>query len=216
MPLIKSKSKAAFSSNVSEMIKAGHPRAQALAASYATARKAGAKYAEGGATFATGGEVPWFVRQEARANSHYGLLKSAVPGRTDKLPINVKGGSYVVPSDIVSAMGQGNTQAGGTILGRMFSKGPYGMSLPHIGSSARRGTMRMPKASKITPFAKGGSSPEVPIVAAGGEYVIHADDVKALGNGDMKHGHEILDAFVLHVRKQHIHQLKHLKPPVKS
>jgi hypothetical protein len=40
MPLEKSASKAAFSSNVSEMMKAGHPQAQALAAAYATKRKA--------------------------------------------------------------------------------------------------------------------------------------------------------------------------------
>ena len=34
MPLRKGKSQATFSSNVSEMIRAGHPRAQALAAAY--------------------------------------------------------------------------------------------------------------------------------------------------------------------------------------
>lgn len=34
MPLIHSKSKEAFNENVAEMIKAGHPRDQALAAAY--------------------------------------------------------------------------------------------------------------------------------------------------------------------------------------
>lgn len=34
MPLIKSPTKEAFSSNVGEMIKAGHPRDQSLAAAY--------------------------------------------------------------------------------------------------------------------------------------------------------------------------------------
>lgn len=43
MPLIKSKSKAAFDTNVSEMVKSGHPLKQALAASYATKRKAAKK-----------------------------------------------------------------------------------------------------------------------------------------------------------------------------
>ena len=46
MPLKKSKSKSSFSKNVAEMIKSGHPKGQALAASYATARKAGAKWAK--------------------------------------------------------------------------------------------------------------------------------------------------------------------------
>jgi len=40
MPLIKSKSEKAFKSNVSEMVKAGHPLKQALAASYSVKREA--------------------------------------------------------------------------------------------------------------------------------------------------------------------------------
>jgi type II secretory pathway component PulF len=39
MPLIKSSSKKAFTSNVSEMVKAGYPVKQALAAAYSTKRK---------------------------------------------------------------------------------------------------------------------------------------------------------------------------------
>jgi len=41
MPLIKSASKAAVSQNISEMVKAGHPQKQAIAAALDTARKAG-------------------------------------------------------------------------------------------------------------------------------------------------------------------------------
>lgn len=40
MPLIKSKSNKARNKNVAEMIKAGHPIAQAVAASYSIQRKA--------------------------------------------------------------------------------------------------------------------------------------------------------------------------------
>lgn len=43
MPLKKSTSKTAFKSNVSEMVKAGHPVKQALAASFATKRAAAVK-----------------------------------------------------------------------------------------------------------------------------------------------------------------------------
>lgn len=39
MPLIQSPSKKAFDKNVKEMIKSGHPQAQALAASYSIQRK---------------------------------------------------------------------------------------------------------------------------------------------------------------------------------
>jgi hypothetical protein len=43
MPLKKGKSKAVIKSNISEMIHAGHPKNQAIAASLSQARKAGAK-----------------------------------------------------------------------------------------------------------------------------------------------------------------------------
>lgn len=43
MPLIKSKSKAAFDTNVAEMINSGHPKKVALAAAYANKRKAAKK-----------------------------------------------------------------------------------------------------------------------------------------------------------------------------
>lgn len=43
MPLTKSSSKAAFEHNLKEMLKAGHPKKQSLAAAYSTQRKAGGK-----------------------------------------------------------------------------------------------------------------------------------------------------------------------------
>lgn len=43
MPLIKSKSQKAFHKNISEMVKAGHPVKQAVAAAYETKREAGRK-----------------------------------------------------------------------------------------------------------------------------------------------------------------------------
>lgn len=41
MPLHPGKSKAVISENIGEMIKAGHPRDQSIAAAYSNARKAG-------------------------------------------------------------------------------------------------------------------------------------------------------------------------------
>jgi len=43
MPLKKGKSKRVISENISEMIKSGHPRDQAIAASLSNARKSGSK-----------------------------------------------------------------------------------------------------------------------------------------------------------------------------
>jgi hypothetical protein len=46
MPLLDSGTKEAFKKNVAEMVKAGHPLDQALAAAYKTARENGAEWAE--------------------------------------------------------------------------------------------------------------------------------------------------------------------------
>jgi hypothetical protein len=165
-----------------------------------------------------------------------GMINSSVPGRTDKLPMNVKSGSYVLPADIPSALGQGNSTAGGMILKKMFSSGPYG--LPTMRNSGRSGAamrpmkiqqQKMPGGNRsrgsTSLFAKGGEAgiwhgireehERVPIIAAGGEYLIAPEVVRDIGHGDLKKGHRVLDAFVLRVRKEHISTLRHLKPPKK-
>jgi len=101
MPLKKGKSQETISSNIREMVHAGHPQKQAVAAAMETARR----------SRATGGEV---------TKTHVGPINSLVAGRTDHLPINVPSGAYVIPADIVSALGEGNTVAGFRVLNDMF------------------------------------------------------------------------------------------------
>lgn len=207
MPLVKSHSKKAISENIRREMSAGKPQKQAIAIAYATARK----YADGGAT-------PWYVRQEARNLGHQGLLKSTVPGRTDKLPIGVKNGSYIIPSDIVSALGQGNTDAGGEILHNMFTSGPQGMKPMKRAGGSRRVTARLPKGAKISVGkADGGSvNQTIPIIAAGGEWIVPPEAVLQQGDGDIERGHRVLDAFVKHIRSEHIKTLKKLPGPVRD
>ena len=195
MPLIKSASKDALSKNISEMIKAGHPKDQAVAAAYATKRKAmsnARKYASGGATRIPG--PSFFQRDANRALSRQsGLIKSVVPGRTDKHPMRVASGSYVIPADVVSHLGQNNTLAGAKFLKRKFGGG---------------GAIQ---------FANGGEVPvPVDIIAAGGEFVLSPEQVAAVGKGDLKKGHNALDKMVLDTRKHHIKTLRKLAPPKKS
>lgn len=150
-----------------------------------------------------------------------GVLKSTVPGRTDKLPISVPSGSYVIPADIVSGLGQGNTDAGSSILNSMFKTGPMGMSVMKGKSAAKTGAASRLKAGKVpkggkTSFAEGGDVGEVPVVAAGGEYILYPEHVMQLGGGNLDKGHSILDAFVKHSRQKLIKTLKGLPGPAKD
>jgi hypothetical protein len=164
------------------------------------------KYASGGGI--EGGFNP--ERSEAYGLARQGMLHSSVPGRTDKLNLNVPAGSYVIPADIPSALGQGNSMAGANVLNKMFTKGPYGMNLSK--SQGPRTHARAASLSKLR-FADGGDTSATPIVAAGGEYIVHPDSVAELGHGDVSLGHDILDSFVKQVRDKHIQTLKGLKPP---
>jgi hypothetical protein len=62
-------------------------------------------------------------------------------------------------------------------------------------------------------YADGGATDGVPIVAAGGEYVIPPEDVVHIGGGDMDHGHKVLDAFVKKMRQKTIKTLQGLPGP---
>ena len=62
-------------------------------------------------------------------------------------------------------------------------------------------------------YSRGG---EVPIVAAGGEYVIPTHAVAGFGNGNVDQGHKILDEFVKKIRKQTIKTLQKLPGPKKD
>jgi 8-oxo-dGTP pyrophosphatase MutT (NUDIX family) len=272
---------------------------------------------------------------------HSGPIHSSVAGRTDHLPITVSSGSYILPADCVSHIGESNTLAGFKVLRRMFggepyggSSSPYGQSGGPYGSPAARATggkvehraagilfvspekevllmrrsgkdhsgewalpagglekdetpeqaarretqeeagyshegglspfmhsirqgvdfttflahassrfkpnlndehdgamwikpseaeQKLPlhpgvraaleKLSRRTGKAHGGEASGVPIVAAGGEWVISPHHVEQVGAGDMDRGHRVLDDFVLKIRKEQIGKLQKMAPP---
>jgi hypothetical protein len=169
---------------------------------------------------------PWFERRQASEMMHSGPIASAVPGRTDLHNMSVKSGSYVLPAETISHLGQSNSIAGLHIAGKMFgNSGPFG-----AGTLAIRHASGMPRLAgapkAMTNFASGGysegglrgdsSAPKVPIVAAGGEFVIDPEVVRNIGNGSIEAGHKILDRFVMSKRQEHIKTLKHLAPPAKK
>ena len=213
-----------------------------------------------------------------KTKTHKGAIHSSVAGRTDHLPMHVASGSYVIPADIISAMGEGNSMAGFKVAKNIFSApGPYGQSAeslpygasgmpygvpapkkaaggdvgyelmkkmafsgsgngtslaapapaaakPNLGGIMAGGAPRQsgpaPKTElndMYTPsYASGGATDAVPIVAAGGEYVIPPEDVMHLGSGDIDHGHKILDVFVKKMREKTIKTLQGLPGPKKD
>lgn len=159
-----------------------------------------------------------------------GLLTSSVPGRTDKLPIKVKPGSYVIPADILSssALGQGNTMAGGKMLDIGLAKhrnGPRmgmfaGMGRHGLRSGSARAKSAAPKFAQHKMkrmFAFGGEVDNaIPIIAAGGEYLVEPEVVQSIGGGDVQRGHDTLDSFVKKIRAHNIKTLKKLPGPKRS
>lgn len=154
-----------------------------------------------------------------------GLLTHATSGRTDRLPMDIPTGSYVLPADVVSGLGEGNTLAGAKVVDMILNSGPHGSKVTPIS-----GGIGMPRYPHVYPgqseFARGGDVKPVKVIVAGGEYLISPHKVAMLGGytGDasgpsfeeaMKHGHDILDHFVLHIRDHTIKTTSKLPPPKK-
>lgn len=150
MPLKHGSSRATISKNISELVSSGHPQKQAIAAALNTARQGRAH----------GGMV----------KTHSGPIHSAVAGRTDHLPMHVASGSYVIPADIISAMGEGNSMAGFKVAKDIFSAPnrtagtpygehgmPYGATVPHKAEGG--GTAAGPSPAHYSAPIRSGPTP---------------------------------------------------------
>ena len=147
---------------------------------------------------------------------HVGPVVSAVPGRTDSHKIKVPSGSYVLPAETISHMGQSNSVAGLKRAQDMFGSGPYGMRLqqhmahPHFPHLAIGGSL----------FSEGGARGEgeyepVDVDVSGGEYIIPPWEIERRW-GNVQNGHKVLDDFVLSQRAEHAKTIKNLPPPAKD
>lgn len=190
MPLHAGKSSATVSQNIREMRQAGHPQNQSVAAAM---RMKDQSRSAGGVTKAFPGATPTLIH-------HHGLVPGDGSGRGDTVDAAVPQDSYILPSDIVSAMGAGNPDHGAKILDRMFlmpqgrdAGGPMGMQPPH------------------NPNAR-----YVPVRLSSKEYSIPPAAVLRIGGGDYKKGHAILDKFVLMERKKHLKKTAALPRPKKG
>lgn len=157
---------------------------------------------------------------------HIGPIHSHVAGRTDHIPVHVPSGSYVLPADVVAAHGEHNTMAGFKVMRRLFGGVPYG------GGQSPYGQGEAPYGQGAGPYgqnpggmpygqgeSQGGAASDgdedegVPVVVAGGEYVLSPDEVRREGHGDLDMGHRVLDAFVKRTRAESIKTLQKLPGP---
>lgn len=144
------------------------------------------------------------------------LIHSSVPGRVDRIPMRARTGSYVIPADVVSGLGQGNTYAGAKMWGQAIahSAGPAGSV-----NTIRPGHFRAPALhmGRGRLFARGGATDEgyTPIITAGGECLVDPELVHALGRGDPEVGKKTLSDSVMKVRRQVMAHMRSLPPPVK-
>lgn len=198
MPLIKSSSKEAFKKNVRQLTgdigKSPNvqSRDQALAISYDIRRR---NRADGGQVFE-------------------GPIVSEVPGRTDQHDMAVGAGSYVLPAEHVSHLGQNNTLAGLAHLKKIGAPGIRKMAHSAPGASAIIAKHRRRAAGGRTQAAPTGHP--IDVVTAGGEHVLSPEEVKVIGDGDVILGHALLDNLVMQNRKKHIKTLRGLPGPAKD
>ena len=165
---------------------------------------------------ASGGGVPG-IKPDKPVKMTTGPLVSSVPGRTDLHYTHVPSGSYVIPADIVSGHGQGNTLAGMNALHNLFRMGSAGKSL----------TKNFPgKPVGAAKFSKGGADHHVGLPVrvklAGGEIVLEPHHVhetmQRLKKRKMSldEAHKEMDKWVVDERKKLVKTLKKLPGPVKN
>jgi len=148
--------------------------------------------------------------KEARKRSkggkvHIGPIRGDEGGRTDIHEMKVPDGAYVLSADVVSHLGENNTEAGLKRAHEYFGDG---------------GKFDQDNPDEDEKRASGGKAQSqgnpVDCITAGGEYVISPRMAKKFGHGDMAYGHKLLDQISMHIRKDHISTLKNLPPPAQD
>lgn len=147
---------------------------------------------------------------------HVGAIHGSVPGRTDKIPRTVPGGSYVFPADFVSGQkgAQNNTNAGFRLLNARFKMGPYGTSLPHIKVGKSPRPVKMPRVGRLGRAEGGATEEPIEIIAASGEFTVPPHKLQEKHPGmSLEAIHKMLDEEVVRSRKGHIKTLHKLPRP---
>jgi hypothetical protein len=143
---------------------------------------------------------------------HVGALRGKTAGRADEVLTSVPEGSHIIPADIISALGDGNSEAGFAKLEKIFpperARGG-GLRMPKFGIPHAPRMPKMPLMGR----ARGGN---VPVKLSDGEFSVSPEHVARVGGGDIERGHRAIDQFILSTRKADIERRKRLPGPVQS
>lgn len=208
----------------------------------------GGEYARGGPMLrrAAGGDMgispgeatPWWVRSEARSadTGGGGFLAGTTGGRTDAIKTTAPAGAYVLPADVISGLGEGNTLAGAKVWQSILQSGPYGT--PQARGARGMGAPRPPPVYREGQGFKAGGTPgefgeHQPVALSDGEQVVAPADVLWFGKQRfrrdskgkksvpmpstkelMKLGWRELDEFVVEERAKNVKRLAKLPGPV--
>lgn len=177
------------------------------------------RLAAGGApSFPMSMATPWWTRRDASEMEQHpaGLISGPTGGRADRVPMSLAPNSHVMPADVTSGWGQGNTLSGAANLEHALSSGPFGAALPKppLHSGSPRGAMpRMPRMARGgVPEQHGG----IKTLVSDGEYIVSPKDVLRIGNGDYKRGHDWLDRLIVDSRKHIVKHMSKLPGPVRE
>lgn len=215
MPLRSGSDQATIGYNIHEMMASGHPHNQAGAAALHNAH-----YDDGGmvpsAPDPTPGLQPSAQSQTPQSQSLIQRFSAMSPEQLRELAPRLSG----QVQQIVQRILQQKQMAGGA------SQQP---SQPQFGipqQAAVGGMVHDNRHSVLFPggavgYASGGAATHgedecVPILAAGGEFVISPHHVARLGDGDVRAGHKLLDKWVVDSRQQIVKKMSGLKGPVRS
>jgi hypothetical protein len=144
---------------------------------------------DSGGGFARGGSVDG-ADVHGRAFNQ-GLIDRPSDGRADNHTVMLRVNSYVIPADVVSALGDGNTMAGSKKLDQLCAQTP---AMGHA-----RGGLAHDRKTKVR--------------VSGGEYVVPPEKVAGIGGGDAKRGAMVLDRDIDMIRKRTAAKVSNLPGP---
>src|ERR1700677_2491657 len=127
---------------------------------------------DGGGAMPLSMAEPWFARRSDPIGGFNPttFFRGDTGGRTDNINTIVPAGAYIMPADVVSGMGEGNSHAGAAVIDKMFHSNPHGIQGSHVSGGRGVGIPAPPKPfNENTQFAKGGALKQhVPVVLAHG------------------------------------------------